>query len=536
VTDPKFSQRGWLDRSIVIFLIMAIAVGIGFRLTSLDRKLYWHDEVYTSFRAAGYTGAEISQEIFSDRLLLPSDLLKFQQFKPDSTPWDTIDSLAIEDPQHPPLYYLISRLWMQLFGSAIPIMRLLPALISLLALPFMYGLAFELFGSHLIALLATAFLALSPFDILFAQIARQYSLLTVSTIASSFYLLRAIGSRSTSSWMIYSLASAIGLYTHPFFGFTLIGHGVTIIVDRFILTKRKTQDDVIPDPPLLIPFLGSIVGALMLYSPWLIVIGGNYKRALSSTSWAAVGTDWFMAAKLWLLSFTSLFLDLDFGFDNFWTFGARLPIFLLVVMGIYAICRRTRPLVWVFVLSSILVPFLMLFLPDLFLGGRRSTVSRYLIGCYPGIQLSIAYLIGIHLGNLDRSWQLVWKSVLVTLFACSIASCTVSAISNTWWSNVPSYFNAETARIINSKPNAVMIADEGNGTNLGDVISLAHLLRPEVKLLLLKPQIPDSIVQSFADQFVFRPSGKIRQAILARQLNLEVVDGTGGDLWRIGKS
>jgi len=124
----------------------------------------------------------------------------------------------------------------------------------------------------------------------------------------------------------------------------------------------------------------------------------------------------------------------------------------------------------------------------------------------------------------------------VTLFACSIASCTVSAISNTWWSNVPSYFNAETARIINSKPNPVMIADEGNGTNLGDVISLAHLLRSEVKLLLLKPQIPDSIVQSFANQFVFRPSGKIRQAILARQLNLEVVDGTGGDLWRIGKS
>lgn len=532
-------RQAGLKRSLFILFVVAIAVGIGFRLTSLDRKLYWHDEVYTSIRAAGLRSIEIGQALFSDKLSTAPEILKFQQFNPDSTVWDTISSLAIEDPQHPPLYYLLARFWMQAFGSSIPVMRLLPVLISLLALPLMYGLALELFGSHLIALLSTAILALSPFDVLFAQIARQYSLLTVMVIASSFSLLRALRLRSQSSWAIYSVANAVGLYAHPFFCFTFVGHGVWMILGK-IRQKSEVSGDRTPSTFnfQLSTFFGAIATALLLYSPWIVVLAGNYKRALSSTSWASGGTlDWLSASKVWLLSFTSISFDLFFGIDNPWSFILRMPIFLLTIAGIYIMSRRTDYGTWMFILTSILVPFLILFLPDLILGGRRSTVSRYLIPCYPGIQLAIAYLFGTFLSDLDHRWKSYWQSLLVILFAGSIASCAVSAASNTWWSNIPSYFNAETAKFLNSRPNPILIADEGNGTNLGDVISLSYMLDANVKLLLLKqPEIPEALSpdlsKNFSDQFVFRP-GKIRQYFNSQRQTLKIVDGTGGDLWEI---
>src|SRR3712207_9573404 len=65
-------------------------------------------------------------------------------------------------------------------------------------------------------------------------------------------------------------------------------------------------------------------------------------------------------------------------------------------------------------------PFLLLALPDLLVGGKRSTVSRYLISCYPGLQLAVAYL----LANKVLVGQWLWRGVTVLLLTGSIASCT----------------------------------------------------------------------------------------------------------------
>jgi uncharacterized membrane protein len=181
-------------------LICLIVVGVIFRFVNLNHKVYWHDEVYTSLRAAGYTRSEIDQEIYQNQIIPAQSLQRFQQIKPGSTAEDTVRSLILEDPQHPPLYFLMTRGWMQGFGdflaqtfySPLTTFRSLPALLSLLSLPLMYALAWELFASRPASLLATAFLAVSPFDVLFAQTARQYGLLTTMVIASQWLLLRAL--------------------------------------------------------------------------------------------------------------------------------------------------------------------------------------------------------------------------------------------------------------------------------------------------------------------------------------------------------
>ncbi len=98
-------------------LVFLLALGVVFRFVNLNHKVYWHDETYTSLRAAGYTRGEIDDELFQNRVIDSSELQRFQRIKPGSTPLDTLRSLASEDPQHPPLYFLMTRFWMQALGA-----------------------------------------------------------------------------------------------------------------------------------------------------------------------------------------------------------------------------------------------------------------------------------------------------------------------------------------------------------------------------------------------------------------------------------
>ncbi|MBW4617113.1 MAG: glycosyltransferase family 39 protein [Desmonostoc vinosum HA7617-LM4] len=492
------------------FIVLMLVLGIFFRFFHLENKLYWHDEVYTSFRAAGYTGQEIGAEIFQNQVMSAKELQKYQRLKPGSTAADTINSLAVEDAQHPPLYFLLARFWMQVFGSSRTASRALPALLSLLGLVFMYALGRELFASRTAALLATALLAISPFDILFAQIARQYSFLTVWVIGSSFFLVKAWRSPTWYNWGLYALATALGLYTHPFFGLTLIGHVVYILLMQF--WDRKTQNR----PRITtLQFCLAIAASIILYSPWLFVIKTSYQRVLDTTNWAK-GGDIIYVVKLWILSFTSLFFDLDVGFDNAGTYLLRLPFLVLIAVAIYTVCRHTNRETWLFILTAIFVPFLILAVSDLLLGMRRSAVSRYLISCFPGVQLAVGYFLATQLINLRRLWQ----GVMVILIAGSIASCTVSAFYDTWWSNIPSYFNAEMARRINATESPVLFSDSGyDGTNLGDLISLSYLLDDNVRLVFFgqPPNLEKanvvSLVSGNSQPFLFRPSPQLVQAI-----------------------
>lgn len=521
-THQDTSVNSKNSRWLINLLAIGILLGIGFRFFELDRKLYWHDEAYTSIRAAGFTRQQIDDELFQNRIIPAPELQKYQQIKPGSTEADTIRSLALEDPQHPPLYFLMARWWMQQFGSSLTASRSLPALLSLLSLPLMYALAQELFASNLTALLATAILALSPFDILFAQTARQYSLLTVLVIGSSWLLLRSLRLGGWQNWVSYSLVSALGLYTHPFFSLTIVGHGVFVIAYWLFVKKRAVEGHVTNSQ-----FFLAVIAALILYIPWIYVLATNLERASATTDWTRVSPGLLYLVKLWTLSFTALFFDLDFGFDNIWTYLLRLPFLLLIAVAIYQICRWTRSSTLLFILTSIFVPFLLLALPDLILGGKRSAVSRYLISCFPGVQLAVAYLLACYLKTQQRFWQVI----LALVFTASIASCTVSAFSDTWWSKDLSYFNAEVAKNINKEvianrsiKDTIVISDRGNDfTNMGDLLSLSYLLDKDVRLMLLS-QSPDmELLTKYSAPLVFRPSEKLRSAFKRNQRRLEPI-------------
>ncbi len=163
-------------KGLRFLLIVILALGVFFRFVNIDRKVYWFDETFTSLRISGYTEKEAIAQLCNNQQIGVEDLQKYQHPTPGRTLTDTLKSLALEDPQHPPLYYLMTRFWVQWFGSSVAVIRSLTALFSLLALPCMYWLCLELFNSSLVASVAVAMLAVSPFHVLYAQEAREYSL------------------------------------------------------------------------------------------------------------------------------------------------------------------------------------------------------------------------------------------------------------------------------------------------------------------------------------------------------------------------
>lgn len=84
----------WLQLVILIVLLL----GVFFRFSNLERKVYWRDETATSSRISGYTRVDVLQQVYNGRQISVEELKKYQRPNPDKGLSDTIRSLAVEDP------------------------------------------------------------------------------------------------------------------------------------------------------------------------------------------------------------------------------------------------------------------------------------------------------------------------------------------------------------------------------------------------------------------------------------------------------
>jgi uncharacterized membrane protein len=267
---------GWGTHQTKLRFLIAIllVLGIFFRFADIDRKVYWLDETFTSLRISGYTESELVADFSTPRITSIEILQKYQRLSPERGVDDTIKSLELEDPHHPPLYYVMARFWVQAFGNSVVAMRILPALISLVAFPCIYWLCLELFESPLVAWTAIVLLAVSPLQVLYAQEARQYSLWTVTILLSSAALLRAMRLKTKASWGIYAVALVGGLYTFLFSALIAVGHGIYIVIlERFRLTKTLTA------------YLVASISAVIAFIPWLLILITNREQAHNATDW-----------------------------------------------------------------------------------------------------------------------------------------------------------------------------------------------------------------------------------------------------------
>ena len=501
--------KTWLS----LLLVVAIASGIFFRLVHLDRKIYWVDETFTSLWLSGYAKAEVVEQIYNRPPVSIAALSQYQQINPDKTFIDTIRQL---EPQHPPLYYSLARLWSQQFGTSIADIRRFSAVVSLLAIPCLYFLALELFHSKTTALVAIALFSVSPFHLLYAQEARQYGLWTTTIVLSSWLLLRALRLQNRSSWCLYAASLAIGLYTSVNSVLLIIGYSLYVLLKESFRLNRRTIGAAV-----------SCLAATIAYIPWLIKLN---QMNFDTVSWTGQSFGLPLLAGKWAANGVRLFFDV-FSFDGstpirqiLWLAPAGIALLLLIEYAVYYLVKNTQKTVWLFVLTLIFTTFLCLAIPDLLSGGRRSGVSRYLIPSLIGVQLAVSFLLGSKIIRSTTSIKIrLWRAIFAGTIIAGIVSCAVISPAEVWWNKGSTYANniVAIATTINSTPNQLIISD----ADVIPILSLSHRLDATAKIIL--PNQPSSLKEienltNFDNIYLFQPSLSLKSYIVQESDHLRL--------------
>jgi len=170
----------------------------------------------------------------------------------------TIVELTAQD-VHPPLFYTLLHFWVEVFGATEGGLRSFSAVASILAILAIYAVGRTLV-SEPVGIGAAALLAISPFGIRHAQIAKMYSLLLMLSLLCFYCFIRWI--RDDELMGAYIVSSLALLYTHVFGGFILLAQSVYMATAA--AAGRSEQ-------PLRKWFtIQAAIGAL--YMPWLVIL------------------------------------------------------------------------------------------------------------------------------------------------------------------------------------------------------------------------------------------------------------------------
>lgn len=543
--QKRDSLRWWAPFGQWRWLIgLCLVAGLIFRCVTLDH-VYWYDEAFTSLRISGYTEAEVVQALTAQPLVAPAAFEKYRQINPNRELSDTVSGLAEEEPQHTPLYYVLVRVWASLFGDSVATIRSFSIALSILALPCMAWLCWELYRSTWTSWLGMALLAVSPFQIIYAQEARPTVLWVVMTLVSSATLLRALRVKTTTSWLLYAFTMTLNLYTFLFSGIVAIAHAVyalgvqrrwTVSLERFVIA-------------LLI--------SLIAFGPWLFVLATKTSQVDTVTSWVTVENQFslFELIKLWSYHSRIPFVDrgeltLPPGLWHLFMLF-QVVVRLSVIYALYILWRRTSFRTWFFVFTLIAIPALALTLPDLVLGGLRSTIPRYQVPVYVGFGLAMTFLLAQYLVPVEAK-KIRWpdrfgQAVAVLVLLAGILSSILIVQSPTWWHKVHNSSLPRLAEIVNQSEQPLVVSD----AEVGDLLAFSYYLEPNVRLLVRPqcyacqnsdrdlvntpylPPIPDG----FSDVYLFNPrplAPWLEQLDQQTTYEIETLsEGFNNWLWRI---
>lgn len=192
------------------------------RVWGLGRRSLWTDEASTWTAASGTLG----------------HLMRF----------------CLHQDASPPLYYLFTSAALQL-GEGEKQLRIVSVVASLAIVWLTYRFA-RLYAARAESLLAAALVALSPFQLMYAQEARTYMLVAAWMTLATFLFTRAVWHGRARLWPWYGLAMAAALYTQSIGLLAAGAHGALVLLTP--AGRRQWRG-----------FALATAGAVVLYLPWL---------------------------------------------------------------------------------------------------------------------------------------------------------------------------------------------------------------------------------------------------------------------------
>ena len=353
--------RAPFTRQQKLTLLGLTALAFLLRLYQLDRESLWFDEALSTWFA-----------------LQPLDL--------------SIQGMLEEGLHHSPLFYIMLRPFAA-GGFNEFALRLLPALLGVLAVPFLAQLG-RLIASPRVGMIAALLLVINPFHVWYSRETRMYSLLFVVAVGSMYFFAENFWHKSTlQNWLGLAFFTAVGINAHHFAFFLPLVQFVYILA-----TFRRNHS-------LLAKWAASQVLAGLFFVPWLLVVldWGRFYGASAAPDYRP-----------------TLF---DFA-ETVWNFGigytGEVTVLVIVVLGVFLVnmlsgLRRlagTKLLLLIWLLVPPVVAFGLSFRIGLYL-------DRYLMVAFPafllllasgiesirhrGLRLAVSALIlGAMLGGLGR--------------------------------------------------------------------------------------------------------------------------------------
>lgn len=449
---------------MLLLAVLAVALGLFFRCHHLERKVFWDDEIYSAFRIFGYSEEEVNKS--AAKAVTAGDLRAIlHPTLPTAGAMRTIDTLASEEPQHAPPFFLAERLWVRWVGTSVAGMRSLSVVFSMAGLAAMFVLCRELFRSRRAAIIGVALMALAPVQVLFAQELREYALWSVAILVVTTTLMRAYNRGTARAWSLHAAATAFALYVYP--------SSLPVVVAQFVsvLVAHRARFR-----PMIAPTVALGAG-LALFAPWLFVI-------LTHSAQIQKGMATIAAEHQSPLNVVrSVLAQPRFNFLELEPQGAlsraiaTLCVLSILAYALVQLRRQMSGIVWGILVATMLAPLIPTAIPDLIGGGVRSCQTRYFVPLFLAIDATLAWLLAEKIdGRLESK---PWSAVLGLVLAARIVSCLAFSGVDTWWNKLGQQSIA-VAAAINERPRAMLVSD----SYAVWALSIAEYLRPDVRVRL----------------------------------------------------
>ncbi|MDB6141251.1 MAG: hypothetical protein JWP80_295 [Pseudomonas sp.] len=283
---------------------------------------------------------------------------------------------------HPPLYYLLLHVWMNVFGQGVLAVRALSAVAGVVAVALGVWLM-RLIASSRVALLSGLFLALLPVAVLFSQEARMYSLLGVFLLGATLALVYWIKQPRRHRYLVfYVLLMTSAFYTHYYAALCVLSHWLYLLVLRF---NRPNE----PHYVTRLSWWMANTAIVLLYIPWVfslvdMILHFKSVQAAGSISWLLAVTPYTLPSSIWA------FLTLKKAYSLYWAIYWPLPVVVVAVVGWVTVRDRSRYQFFSLLGLYFFIPLLALLVMSLIV---PTFMERYVVFAALGLPMILAVAI-----------------------------------------------------------------------------------------------------------------------------------------------
>jgi len=221
-------------------LTLVILIALLLRLMAISARPLWYDEAFS---------------------------VLFASSGPMSMYRGTMGESGQAAEEHPLLYYTLLWGWMNALGETPLAVRALSVFFGMGIVALAYILGKTLFDEHF-GLLISGLVAISPFQIHYAQEVRMYALMTFLLMGATYALWKGMHRRGWGWWLLFGLCSALAQYTHNLAVFYLVPLALTPLWVKDWRSLRAVAY--------------SSLGALLLYLPWMLRLPAQFAKIQGS--------------------------------------------------------------------------------------------------------------------------------------------------------------------------------------------------------------------------------------------------------------